>query len=110
MTHALQEEDTIILDDIAGLVNGGNTLTVYDPDGREVVRADYSGEDVSLKQTVTYSYPKDNTRTMEKLADGQSPTPGWVIEDQAPDRPVSSMNRRKHRPTWKPLPAMEKPF
>lgn len=85
----LLEEDMIVLDDIPGLVNGGNTLTVYDPDGREVVRAEYSGEDVSLKQTVTYSYPKDNTRTMEKLAAGQSPTPGWVIEDQAPDRPVS---------------------
>jgi hypothetical protein len=85
----LQEEDTIVLGDIAGLVNGGNTLTVYDPDGLEVVRAEYSGEDVSLKQTVTYTYPKDNTRTMEKLAAGQYPTPGWVVEDQAPDRPVS---------------------
>jgi hypothetical protein len=85
----LQEEDTIVLGDIAGLVNGGNTLTVYDPDGLEVVRAEYSGEDVSLKQTVTYTYPKDNTRTMERLAAGQSPTPGWVVEDQAPGRPVS---------------------
>ncbi|MGD6958226.1 lamin tail domain-containing protein [Rossellomorea aquimaris] len=84
-----QEEDTIVLGDIAGLVNGGNTLTVYDPDGLEVVRAEYSAEDVSLKQTVTYTYPKDNTRTMEKLAAGQYPTPGWVVEDQAPDRPVS---------------------
>lgn len=85
----LQEEDTIVLGDIAGLVNGGNTLTVYDPDGLEVVRAEYSAEDVSLKQTVTYTYPKDNTRTMEKLAAGQYPTPGRVVEDQAPDRSVS---------------------
>ncbi|WP_374054583.1 lamin tail domain-containing protein [Rossellomorea sp. FM04394] len=94
----LQEEDTIVLGDIAGLVNGGNTLTVYDPDGLEVVRAEYSGEDVSLKQTVTYTYPKDNTRTMEKLAAGQYPTPGWVVENQAPDRPVSD-EEPPHSPT-----------
>jgi fibronectin type 3 domain-containing protein len=85
----LEEDDTIVLGDIAGLVNGGNTLTIYDPDGLEVVRADYSAEDVSLKQTVTFTYPKDNTRTMEKLAANQNPTPGWLVEDQAPDRPVS---------------------
>ncbi|NQD65147.1 hypothetical protein HP456_04365 [Bacillus haikouensis] len=85
----LKEDDTIILDGIAGLVNGGNTLTVYDPDGLEIVRADYSAEDVSLKQTVTFTYPKNNTRTMEKLAANQNPSPGWLVEDQAPDRPVS---------------------
>ncbi|MEG9298246.1 lamin tail domain-containing protein [Mangrovibacillus sp. Mu-81] len=85
----LEEDDTIVLGDIAGLVNGGNTLTIYDPDGLEVVRADYSAEDVSLKHTVTFTYPKDNTRTMEKLAANQNPTPGWLVEDQAPDRPVS---------------------
>ncbi|WRP05677.1 lamin tail domain-containing protein [Rossellomorea aquimaris] len=85
----LHEEDTLVLGDIGGLVNGGNILTVYDPDGLEVVRAEYSGEDVSLKQTVTYSYPKDNTRTMEKLASGQYPTTGWIVKEQAPDRPVS---------------------
>ncbi|WP_170169114.1 lamin tail domain-containing protein [Mesobacillus subterraneus] len=85
----LNEENTIILGDISGLVNGGNTLTVYDPDGLEVVRADYSGGDVSLKQTIAYSYPKDNTRTMEKLAAHQKPTPGWLVESQAPARPVS---------------------
>ncbi|MFD1020244.1 lamin tail domain-containing protein [Thalassobacillus hwangdonensis] len=84
----LTEDDTIILGDIAGLVNGGNTLTVYDPDGLEVVRADYKGEDVTLKQTVTFTYPKDNTRTMEKLAAQQKPTPGWLIEDQVPARPA----------------------
>jgi fibronectin type 3 domain-containing protein len=85
----LKEDDTIILDGIAGLVNGGNTLTVYDPDGLEIVRADYSAEDVSLKQTVTFTYPKNNTRTMEKLAANQNPSPGWLVEDQALDRPVS---------------------
>ena len=85
----LKEENTIILDDISGLVNGGNTVTVYDPDGLEVVRADYSSDDVSLKQTVTFAYPKDNTRTMEKLAAQQQPTPGWLAEDQVPARLVS---------------------
>jgi hypothetical protein len=82
----LTEEDTIVLGDIAGLVNGGNTLAVYDPDGLEVVRADYSAEDVTLKETVTFAYPKDNTRTMEKLAAFQKPTPGWLIENQVPAR------------------------
>ncbi len=85
----LKEEDTIILGDISGLVNGGNTLTVYDPNGLEVVRADYTSQDVSLKQTVTFSYPKDNTRTMEKLAANQQPTPGWLADNQVPARPVS---------------------
>lgn len=85
----LTENDTLILGDISGLVNGGNTLTVYDPNGLEVVRADYSGDDVSLKQTVTFAYPKDNTRTMEKLASHQQPTPGWLAADQVPERPVS---------------------
>lgn len=85
----LEEKDIILLDDISGLVNGGNTLTVYDSDGLEVVRADYSSQDVSLKQTVTFSYPKDNTRTMEKLAAHQQPTPGWLAEAQVPARPVS---------------------
>ncbi|MGA5687624.1 lamin tail domain-containing protein [Cytobacillus pseudoceanisediminis] len=84
----LKEEDTIILGNIGGLVNGGNTLTVYDPDGHEVVRADYAAEDVSLKKTVTFTFPKDNTRTMEKLSINQNPTPGWLVEDQAPARPV----------------------
>ncbi|MCS0671520.1 lamin tail domain-containing protein [Cytobacillus firmus] len=84
----LREEDTIILGNIGGLVNGGNTLTVYDPDGHEVVRADYAAEDVSLKKTVTFTFPKDNTRTMEKLSINQNPTPGWLVEDQAPARPV----------------------
>lgn len=84
----LKEEDTIILGNIGGLVNGGNTITVYDPDGHEVVRADYAAEDVSLKKTVTLTYPKDNTRTMEKLSINQNPTPGWLVEDQAPARPV----------------------
>jgi fibronectin type 3 domain-containing protein len=84
----LTEEDTIVLGDIAGLVNGGNTLAVYDPDGDEVVRAEYSGEDVTLKETVTFAYPKDNTRSMEKLAANQKPTPGWLIEDQVPSRPA----------------------
>lgn len=83
----LTEKDAIVLGDIAGLVNGGNTLSVFDPDGHEVVRADYSGEDVTLKETVTFAYPKDNTRTMEKLSAGQKPTPGWLIEDQVPERP-----------------------
>ncbi|WP_079506488.1 lamin tail domain-containing protein [Mesobacillus jeotgali] len=85
----LKEEDTIVLDDISGLVNGGNTLTVYGPDGQEVVKANYSSQDVSLKQTVTYTYPKDNTRTMKKLAANQLPTPGWLAENQAPARPVA---------------------
>lgn len=84
----LKEEDTIILGNIGGLVNGGNTLTVYDPDGHEIVRADYEAKDVSLKKTVTFAYPKGNTRTMEKLSANQNPTPGWLVEDQAPARPV----------------------
>jgi fibronectin type 3 domain-containing protein len=94
----LTEEDTIVLGDISGLVNGGNTLTVYDPDGLEVVRADYSNVDVSLKQTVTYAFPKDNTRSMEKLAAQQQPTPGWLAEDQVPARPVSD-GEAPQRPT-----------
>jgi hypothetical protein len=85
----LKEEDMIVLGDIGGLVNGGNTVTVLDPAGNEVVKADYTAEDVTLKQTVTYTYPKDLTRTMEKLAVNQRPTPGLLVEDQVPARPIS---------------------
>lgn len=85
----LKEEDTITLSNISGLVNGGSTLTVYDPNGREVVKAVYSKDDVIVKKTVTYTYPENNTRTMKKLEINQNPTPGWLVEGQAPARPVS---------------------
>ncbi|WP_258750206.1 lamin tail domain-containing protein [Cytobacillus firmus] len=85
----LKEEDTITLSNISGLVNGGSTLTVYDPNGSEVVKAVYSKDDVLVKKTVTYTYPENNTRTMKKLEINQNPTPGWLVEVQAPARPVS---------------------
>ncbi|WP_221568903.1 lamin tail domain-containing protein [Alkalihalobacillus sp. TS-13] len=77
-----------ILDNIGGLVNGGQTVTVLDPEGLEVVRANYTGEDVSLKGAITFSYPQDGTLTMETLGGHQTPTPGWISADQAPARPV----------------------
>ncbi|URT72729.1 lamin tail domain-containing protein [Cytobacillus firmus] len=85
----LKEEDVITLSNISGLVNGGNTLTVYNPDGREVIKAKYEKDDVSLKKTVTYTFPENNTRTMRKLESNQNPTPGWLAEGQVPARPVS---------------------
>ncbi|MEK4278287.1 lamin tail domain-containing protein [Cytobacillus sp. FSL R5-0377] len=85
----LKEEDTITLSNISGLVNGGSTLTVYDPNGSEVVKVVYSKDDVLVKKTVTYTYPENNTRTMKKLGINQNPTPGWLAEGQAPARPVS---------------------
>ncbi|WP_408009557.1 lamin tail domain-containing protein [Pseudalkalibacillus sp. A8] len=84
-----EEAQVRILEDIPGLVNSGSrSVAVFDPQGLEVVRANYTGNDVSLKKSIIFGYPQDGTVTMKKLAGHQEPTPGWIIEDQAPARPV----------------------
>ncbi|MFZ3580292.1 lamin tail domain-containing protein [Virgibacillus sp. DJP39] len=84
----LNEEDLKILEDIGGLVNGGRSVTIFDPQGLEVVNATYTGGDVSVENAVTFGYPKDGSLTMEKLAGHQPTTPGWLVADQAPARPI----------------------
>ena len=85
----LDEEKVYILNNIGGFVNSGNqTVVISDPQGVDVVRANYTGDDVSLKKSIIFGYPTDGTLTMETLEGHQSPTPGWVLTDQVPSRPV----------------------
>ncbi|MGP4082322.1 lamin tail domain-containing protein [Pseudalkalibacillus sp. R45] len=85
----VEENQVHRLDDVAGLVNSGSrSVTVYDPQDQEVVRANYTGGDVSLKKSVTFGYPQDGSLTMETLGGHQEPTPGWIVPGQAPLRPV----------------------
>ncbi|MUK87521.1 hypothetical protein GMD78_03785 [Ornithinibacillus sp. L9] len=85
----LEAEKVYIFNDIGGLVNSGNqTVTISSPQGLEVVRANYTGDDVSLRNSVVFGYPTDGTLTMETLSGHQPPTPGWVDANQVPERPV----------------------
>jgi Lamin Tail Domain len=83
------EDQLRVLEDISGLVNSGTqTVSVLDSQGKEVVKAIYTGDDVSLKKSITFGYPEDGSLTMKKLGGNQIPTPGWIVPDQAPTRPV----------------------
>lgn len=85
----LNEEKVYILNNIGGFVNSGNqTIIISDPQGVDVVRANYTGDHVSLKKSIIFGYPSDGTLTMETLEGHQPPTPGWVLIDQIPPRPV----------------------
>ncbi|WP_158587654.1 fibronectin type III domain-containing protein [Neobacillus notoginsengisoli] len=79
-----------ILENIGGLVNSGTqTVTILNPQGVEVVKANYSGDLVSLGNSIVFSYPKDGSITMETLAGHHKSTPGWVEENQAPPRTIA---------------------
>ncbi|GAA0367607.1 lamin tail domain-containing protein [Bacillus horti] len=84
----LPDERLKILGGIGGLVNSNNqTITVIDPNGLEVVKAHYSGDDVSELRAITFGYPQDGSIVMETLAGHQPVTPGWVVAGQVPSRP-----------------------
>ncbi|MBL5832610.1 lamin tail domain-containing protein [Heyndrickxia sporothermodurans] len=86
----LEENSLQILNDIGGLVNSKTqTVTVSDPDGKEIVRATYSGDDVYTNKSITFSYPQDGSIAMTKISGNQNPTPGWLITKQAPPRPIT---------------------
>lgn len=86
----LDPDSVYILDNIGGLINSGSqSVTIFSPLGIEVVRANYTGNDVSLNKSIEFSYPKDNTLSMEMISGHQPPTPGWVNSNQVPERPVS---------------------
>lgn len=84
----LDEKHLKIIEGIGGLVNGGQTVTVIDSQGIEVVSANYSGDDVSVEKSITFSYPEDGGLAMEKLVGHQPTTPGWVTDDQVPPKTV----------------------
>ncbi|CEG25944.1 lamin tail domain-containing protein [Bacillus sp. B-jedd] len=86
----VDEEHYTILGNIGGLVNSGTqAVAILNPQGTEVVKANYSGDLVSLGNSVIFGYPKDGSITMETLAGHHRATPGWIEEDQAPSRPVA---------------------
>ena len=92
----LNEEKVHILNNIGGLVNSGSqSVIISDPQGREVVRANYTGEDVSLRKSVIFGFPTDGSLTMETLTGHQQPTPGWVEPNQVPDRPATDQQPPK---------------
>lgn len=85
----LSEEKVYILGHIGGLVNSGNqTVVITDPNGVEVVRANYTGADVFANKSIYFSYPKDGSNVMENLGGTFVSTPGWVEPYQVPTRPV----------------------
>lgn len=76
------------LDNIGGLVNSNTqTVSVFDPNGKEVIRAKYTGNDVFLNKSITFTYPQDGSTQMKILSGNQKPTPGWIDPNQAPPRP-----------------------
>ncbi|MGE8205465.1 lamin tail domain-containing protein [Heyndrickxia sp. NPDC080065] len=84
----LDEEKLQVLDNIGGMVNTKvQTVSVIDPNGKEVVRATYTGDDVYLNKSITFTYPKDGSILMKTLSGNQNPTSGWIVPNQAPPRP-----------------------
>lgn len=83
----ISEDNLEIFHDIGGLVNGGSTVTIFNPEGLEVVNAKYSRDDDSAGNSITFRFPQDGSLSMEKLAAHQPTTPGWVLQEQVPKRP-----------------------
>ncbi|WP_051263229.1 lamin tail domain-containing protein [Tuberibacillus calidus] len=84
----VNEDQLLRLENIGGLVNSGSqTVKIIDPNGNEIVRANYTGTDVFANKSVTFRFPLDGGQTMTKISGNQTPTPGWVIADQVPPRP-----------------------
>lgn len=81
----LSEDQVYIIHDVGGLVNGGATVTVKDPDGIEVSRASYTQADAPLNKSATFTYPRDGSTVMRLLAGAQKMTPGTVSDAQVPD-------------------------
>jgi len=84
----VDESKLMILDNIGGLVNSKTqTVAVFNPNGKEVVRASYTGDDVYVNKSITFTYPQDGSILMKTLFGNQKPTPGWIESNQAPPRP-----------------------
>ncbi|MGE6260082.1 lamin tail domain-containing protein [Heyndrickxia sporothermodurans] len=84
----IKEDKLQTLENIGGLVNSNKqTVLVSDPNGKEIVRANYTGDDVFLNKSITFTYPKDGSNLMKTISGNQNPTPGWIVPDQAPPRP-----------------------
>lgn len=80
-------ERSFIIGNVGGLVNSGaQSVVLQDSAGNEVVRAPYIGGDVAEGKSITFTYPEEGSKQMRQLASKQQPTPGWVIEGQAPPR------------------------
>ncbi|PKR86410.1 lamin tail domain-containing protein [Heyndrickxia camelliae] len=76
------------LDNIGGLVNSKTqTVSVFDSNGNEVVRASYTGDVVYTNKSITFTYPQDDSIVMQTLSGNVKPTPGWIDPNQAPLRP-----------------------
>lgn len=85
----VEDDHLTILENIGGFVNSGTqTVTVFNPQGAEVVKAIYLGANVSAGKSITFGYPKDGSVKMETIGGQQTPTPGWIVENQAPARPA----------------------
>ncbi|MBU5445324.1 S-layer homology domain-containing protein [Paenibacillus sp. MSJ-34] len=80
----IAEDQLYIAEDIGGLVNGGATVTLLDAEGNEIRKAEYAQDDVALGKSVVYAYPEDGGVTMRKVAGKQPPTPGTIVQGQAP--------------------------
>lgn len=85
----ISEERLSLINDVPGLYNSSTrTVSIIDSQGRDVVRAIYTADDVSAKKSITFGYPEDGSLTMKNLGGNQIPTPGWIVPGQAPPRPV----------------------
>ena len=85
----INENQIRMLDNVPGIVNGGQTIKLLNPQGKEVIKVVYTGNDVLLKKSVVFGYPQDGSTTMRNLGGGAYPTPGWIVPGQASSRPVS---------------------
>ncbi|MCK6257454.1 lamin tail domain-containing protein [Fictibacillus sp. KIGAM418] len=84
----IEEDHLQRIEDIGGLVNSKNqTVSVFDPSGKEVVKANYTGDQVAANKSIMFGYPTNGSITMKTLSGNQNPTPGWVESAQAPPRP-----------------------
>lgn len=82
----LTEDQIYMINGVSGLVNGGSTLVIEDADGFEISKAAYTSGDVAAGKSTTFSYPKDGSISMEKLAGKQKAIPGSLLNGQAPPK------------------------
>ncbi|SFC91009.1 Lamin Tail Domain [Bacillus sp. OV322] len=76
------------LENIGGLVNSSQqTVSLIEPNGQEVVKATYKGDNVIANKSITFGFPQDRSHSMQILSGNQTPTPGWIHPNQAPPRP-----------------------
>lgn len=86
MSKYLSDHQVVIIHNVGGLVNGGASVSILDPNGIEVSKASYAKADVPLNKSSIYSYPIDGSKLMRKLSGNQETTPGTLIAGQAPDK------------------------